>query len=198
MRDTFTIARPTIVTVNNLQACTTYELRLLAEDEGATDPKEEFVAAAHFSTRCESRPLTLAVLSCDRFADDPEDDDFVWQLAETLQKERTFMTLHLGDQVYADKIFEKYGESSLEDVSLGAIGEELRAFRTWGLKEAQSRPCCSAQCACAAVPSFCFGRPSLAMLGACCFSGFVPPCVDAPRHAQSPSAWFPYYGARRS
>lgn len=128
MRDTFTISRPTVVTVNSLQACTTYELRLLAEDEGATDPMEEFVAAAHFSTRCESKPLTLAVLSCDRFADDPEDDAFVWQLAETLEKERTFMTLHLGDQVYADKIFEKYGESSLEDVSLGANMEEMRGL----------------------------------------------------------------------
>lgn len=116
---------PRVVLVTGLLPCTDIELRVLADDEGATEP-EEYMARALFSTACADESLRFAVLSCDRYADDMQDDGFVWELAAALRERRIFATFHIGDQIYADKLFDRYSRASFDEVRMVLDGREAR------------------------------------------------------------------------
>lgn len=76
----------------------------------------------------------VLVVSCDRFLDVPDDEEFVLQMGDAAgpESERPYdVMVHAGDQIYADSLFRRLRSAT--------FGDALAAFRE-AYRKSWSRP----------------------------------------------------------
>eukprot|EP00045_Choanoeca_perplexa_P018449 m.292135 g.292135 ORF g.292135 m.292135 type:complete len:536 (+) comp17823_c0_seq1:3433-5040(+) len=92
--------KPYILHLDALQSCHNYRVEFQKIDANQANLSEHRMTSK-FSTLCTNgQAAKVVVVSCDRHADDLNDDDFV----ATLNDLDFDLALHIGDQIYADKL----------------------------------------------------------------------------------------------
>ncbi|EDQ88997.1 uncharacterized protein MONBRDRAFT_25781 [Monosiga brevicollis MX1] len=114
---------PMILKINRLNTCHQYTLTVQVKDQPET------AITSHFATPCpDTDHRRMIVVSCDRFADDPNDDAFLEAFAD---RAGPFdVMFHMGDQIYADKLLKLEAQT---------IDEAIPLYRDL-YREAWSRP----------------------------------------------------------
>eukprot|EP00055_Hartaetosiga_balthica_P003497 m.8012 g.8012 ORF g.8012 m.8012 type:complete len:558 (-) comp2987_c0_seq1:305-1978(-) len=103
--ETFTTTGlPLVLKFDELEECSEYWVQFFVGDKN--------VDSGNILTKC-AHTFNAIVISCDRYLDD-HDNDFVLELHKTITGRDTFF--HIGDQLYLDSIFDKYGLNSFHEV----------------------------------------------------------------------------------